>query len=840
MPSFVPPPSFFDFSPALSQICICDRKPSPYWIAQVAPPESTAIPALPTPNTPAVVEFYYSPPQSVPNALPNASALHNNATALDLGQTIKIHSPPLNSLPPTGLVPGSITAPEQFSPESNTARSTSPSQTVLLGLSQQGNIPSHNRSRRLVTQTRGQAPQSFLIAATPDLNPSVPSPPASPGSGNVNIPIPVQGETVPLEPAQTSEKEIGVIELIADRQEYDSKNRVIYAQGNVEMRFANAVLLADRLRVNVGDRLAVAEGEVILKRGDQTLRGQRFEYYFVQDSGIIFNANGEIYQPSTGQDFSPGLPTDLGNARLPNLTLSDRLAANQPIQQVTPGPGLGINAGSSLNASSFTRGNEGQSRGGKINRVRFQAEQINFDKNGWTADNIRLTNDPFSPPELEIKAKTATFRNIAPLVDEVRMSDSQVIFDQENSVPTFQDRIILDRRPRQPGALSLGYDGKDRGGLYIQSNITLIDADAVRFEVKPQFLIQKALFPGAFPTEQPFNVLETQDGVLSPGVFGAITDLDVTFDPRTTFRAVGSFSSFDFNELENNVRANVTLQHRAGDINNPYDLRLEYNYRERLFNGSLGFQTVNSSYGAIAVSPEIALGNGFTLSYQGAIQNIEAPSDQTDLYPPNATSNVITLARYQVAASVRHNTLLWVGQSLPPTPQEGLKYTPTPIVPYIQLQTGVTGVSSFYSSGDSQPSITGSIGLVGQFGNFSKPFFDFTGFSLIFSQGLRGSASPFFFDRYADTQTVSWGLTQQLYGPVRFGAQGSINTNTSEEISTDYFLEYSRRTYNILLRYNPVLEIGSINLRISDFNWSGNPGPFDGTGIRPVIDGVTR
>jgi hypothetical protein len=196
--------------------------------------------------------------------------------------------------------------------------------------------------------------------------------------------------------------------------------------------------------------------------------------------------------------------------------------------------------------------------------------------------------------------------------------------------------------------------------------------------------------------------------------------------------------------------------------------------------------------------------------------------------------------RYQAAASARHYVNLWQGEALPPTTQEGLKYTPTQIVPYLQLQTSVTGVSSFYSSGNTQPSLTGSIGLVGQFGHFSKPIFDYTGFSLIFSQALLGSESPFFFDRYADTQTLAWGLTQQIYGPVRFGAQGSINLITNQEISTDYFLEYSRRTYNILLRYNPVLEVGSINLRISDFNWSGNPGPFDGTGIRPVIDGVVR
>jgi hypothetical protein len=96
------------------------------------------------------------------------------------------------------------------------------------------------------------------------------------------------------------------------------------------------------------------------------------------------------------------------------------------------------------------------------------------------------------------------------------------------------------------------------------------------------------------------------------------------------------------------------------------------------------------------------------------------------------------------------------------------------------------------------------------------------------------------FDRYVDTQIVTLGITQQIYGPIRFGIQSSYSLTAGKEISTDYFIEYSRRTYNILIRYNPILELGSINLRISDFNWNGNPGRFEGSQVQPVVQGVTR
>jgi hypothetical protein len=65
--------------------------------------------------------------------------------------------------------------------------------------------------------------------------------------------------------------------------------------------------------------------------------------------------------------------------------------------------------------------------------------------------------------------------------------------------------------------------------------------------------------------------------------------------------------------------------------------------------------------------------------------------------------------------------------------------------------------------------------------------------------------------------------------------------DTGERSSTDYVVEYSRRTYGVSLRYNPVQELGGISFRISDFNWSGGTDPFsDPSEIKPVIRGVRQ
>lgn len=225
------------------------------------------------------------------------------------------------------------------------------------------------------------------------------------------------------------------LELVADEQEFDQNRQIITARGNVTLRFAQSVLTADRLQINLPEKLAVAEGQVILTRGDQILRGDRFEYYFVQDSGVVFNANGEIFQPSTARDLGQTLPTDVG-AGSSFATLTDRLALNQPLQRITTGEGFQFVVGGQ-DPSRRDRQNISSPSGGTINRVRFQAERLNFDGKVWNATNVRLTNDPFSPPELEVRANSATFRSTGPFTDELRMSNSQLVFDQ---------RVVADRK----------------------------------------------------------------------------------------------------------------------------------------------------------------------------------------------------------------------------------------------------------------------------------------------------------------------------------------------------------------------------------------------------------
>ncbi len=785
--------------------------------------------------TPQIVEVYYSHPKdiSITEALNPSMPMEKSAALLGPPISVGQSSPPLApAKSATGSEQQNWASHSPASPFSVSSLQPDRSpQTLIVPDSNQTSAPRKSQGSslvRLVIEQRSGDSREFQIPLF---------------SQTENSPNPTELEAQPPNASDPATVEpINLVEVIADRQEYDEKQQVITAQGNVVMRFSKGVLSADRLQMNLPNRIVVAEGNVVLKRGDQVLRGARFEYYLVRDSGVILDAGGEVYQPTAGRDFSPTLPTDENADLITDQPLSDRLTANQPLQRVTRAEGYQFGVGSIRDFDLL--GQEGglptTGGGGKINRLRFQAERVDFYPEGWDATNVRLTNDPFSPPELEVRADTAKFRNVAPLVDEVTMTNSRVTFDQQLSVPTFQDRLVFDRRPRQPGIVSFGFDGDDRGGLFVERTFNFVNSELVSLEVTPQYFIQRALFSNSFITSnQDRN--EDNGGLFNSSSYGLKTKLGLSFSPRTKFQANNTLTSLNFDNIEDNLRTKVQLRQSVGDLNRPYTLSLEYNYRERLFNGSLGFQTVQNSVGGVITSPKIPLGNtGIQLSYQGSIQRVNARTDRQDLLRENRANDRITLTRYQGAASLSRGFFLWQGKALPPTAEEGLRYTPSPVRPFLRLTTGITGVTSLYSNGDNQPSLTGNIGIEGHLGQFSRPFLDYTGFKIRYRQGLRGDESPFRFDRFVDKRTLSLGLTQQIYGPFRLGVETSFNLDNDDEISTDYLLEYSRRTYNIILRYNARLSIGSINLRISDFNWIGNPEPFEGSGIQPVIQGVTR
>ena len=555
-----------------------------------------------------------------------------------------------------------------------------------------------------------------------------------------------------------------VLDVISDRQEYDLNTQVFVAEGKVFIKYKKSELKADRVQLNTKTQEVIAEGNVFFTRGDQKIQGSKLTYSYGNAKGELLNASGSI---------------NLG-------TLVSSEVSRSPAEI----------ASNSVIISAIG----GETREGQVRRFGFIAERLIIDGDAWTAENLRVTNDPFSPPELELVTKKATLTPISPTQSRIDLESPRIIFDQGFSLPLPVNSITIDRFQRFTPAL-IGFDRRDRDGAYYQQSFDVITQPNLSVQVSPQLLLQRAF--------------SSRNGLLGLDILGVVATVNSAFDDGQKLSARASFSGLDFSQLDSVLRVNATYERPVFDN---YTLLSQYAFRDRVFNGSLGFQDVNNLFGTTLISPNLVLGDSkISFNYQVAAQIVGALRDDT---VPNTVG---TLIRLQSAAVLTRAFPLFQGQPAPAEKETGLRFSPTPVVPKVNAFVTLQGVSSLYSNGANQSTLFGTLGLSGEVGNFVKDFLDYTAFTVSYTQAFSSGRSPFLFDRLADTRSLTAGIVQQIYGPIRLGIQQSLNLDSGTVFDSVYSLEYARRTYAVLIRYNPNQGLGELLLRISDFNWTRPP-----------------
>jgi hypothetical protein len=221
----------------------------------------------------------------------------------------------------------------------------------------------------------------------------------------------------------------------------------------------------------------------------------------------------------------------------------------------------------------------------------------------------------------------------APLIDRIVTQGQRLVFDQNVQIPIPISNRKIDRQQKKinPTIVSPGFDNDQRGGVFVERSFEAISNNQTRWIVTPQFYLQRAIEKG--------------DNFAS--LFGVNTQLNASLGAKTVVEGAGELTSFDVNGLENNLRGSLRLRQALGNVN-PYTVSLESSYRDRLYNGSLGYQTVQSSIGGIITSPIIPLGtSGINLSYQAGAQYIDANTDRQDLLSLVRKNDRISLGRLQ-------------------------------------------------------------------------------------------------------------------------------------------------------------------------------------------------
>ncbi len=565
----------------------------------------------------------------------------------------------------------------------------------------------------------------------------------------------------PISPPPVGEK----LNVVSDRQEYDINTQVFVAEGNAIINYKKSELKADRVQLNTKTQEVIAEGNVFFTRGDQKIRGTKLTYNYSNVKGELLNASGAV---------------NLG-------TLASSEVSRSPSQIAT-------------NSVTVSATGTGDANEGQVRRFGFIAERLIIDGDAWKAENLRVTNDPFSPPELELVTSKATLTPISPTQNRLELESPTIVFDQGFSLPFPVNSVILDRFQRSAPAL-VGFDKRDRDGIFYQQTFDVLAQPNLSFQVSPQLLLQRAF--------------SSQNGFSGLDILGVVATLNGDLGNGQTLSARASLSGLNLYNLGSILRLNASYQI---PVFGNHTLLSQYAFRDQVFNGSLGFQDVNNILGTTLLSPNYVLGDSkISLNYQASAQLVGAVRD--DIQP----STVGSLIRLQGAVSLSRAFPLLRGEPLPAEKETGLRFSPKPIVPKLDAFVSAQGVSSFYSNGASQAVLYGTVGFAAEVGNFAKDFLDYTGLSVSYTQGFPTGKSPFLFDRVADTRSLTAGIVQQIYGPIRFGIQQSWNVDTGNLIDAVYSLEYARRTYSVLVRYNPTQGLGEFLLRISDFNWTRPP-----------------
>ena len=447
---------------------------------------------------------------------------------------------------------------------------------------------------------------------------------------------------------------------------------------------------------------------------------------------------------------------------------------------------------------------------GTISRWRVQASKILITADGWEADRMGFSNDPFTPAQTRIDAEDVIAREQANGDVLISARRNRLIVEERLPIPVTR-RQLIQKEEEVENRFVVGIDNRDRDGLFVGRNLKpLTIGTSTELSVQPQFMVQRAI-DGDFNSAADLFGLDAK----LRGRYGNYKlngDADISsFDPAdilSSSRYWGSFGrDIDMGSL------GVLSTNLFGA------------YRYRTWNGSLGETDINAAYGVYAQTKGSWSTGDVDHDYliRGAIGDYDA-----DRFNSNRR---LRSERGSLFASVTSKIPLLKGKTAELIPTAAYRYSPVPIVPGLSLNTNVNTSIAVYGDGRHQETLSLSGGPTITLGTFSKPFLDFTQISIVGSGSLNNGDSPFAFDRNVDLATLGVGLTQQIVGPVVLSTGVSYNVDPGSKyygstVNSNIELRWQRRSYDVGVYFNPYKGIGGVRFRLNDFDFKGTGVPF--------------
>ncbi len=458
---------------------------------------------------------------------------------------------------------------------------------------------------------------------------------------------------------------------------------------------------------------------------------------------------------------------------------------------------------------------------------RFKSDRIDIKNDEWFAEELFLTNDPFNKPQLVLKNKG--FKSIN-LDDDILLKTdwTTLILDDKLSIPTGPRRYKLDEDYNFRWGIGYYKDTKD--GFFLTRNFDpkyFGKKKQTKLNLQKQFYIQRALngktesFSGK---DESILAGKSERDAKFLDYFGLLGNLQTKFG---SFEFDSNFSLNSLNpdffnkSLTNKSEISKVIYSEATPASNKeVKFSLFGNYRDKVWNGSLGEKEIISAYGLKFINSINWTDNNVSKTSTKAISygNYKS-SDRTDHL------RIINKKRLNIFLERTHSYSIWKPKKSNFIKRDNI-YSPEVIPSGLNLNAQAKVDLYRYSDNNFQNLFILRVGPELILGNFKKDLFDFSKFSFYYKTTLSNGKSPFGFDQSADNHAIELNIKQQLFGPLTFDYKTEYNLdinspNYKKSFNTKYDLTWNRRAYTVGIFYNPESQAGGINFKVNSFNFDG-------------------
>ena len=580
-----------------------------------------------------------------------------------------------------------------------------------------------------------------------------------------------------------------VNEIFIESKVQSEKDNILYANGEVIVKYKGNILKADRFSYDKKTKLAKAEGNIQLKVNDQIFQADLISYDFVNKKGTFENVKGLINSESIISDFNFKSDIEYKNflSTIPKIK-KDKIV-------FTPD---------------------------KVINWLFAAETLKVDQNKWSSQKAFFTNDLLDTNQIKFQFNGL---EIIPYKKKLKLKSkiNYLIFKDKIYIPYWTgDRTIYkdsDNRFFFNNRWKIGYDDFNKDGYFIGRRFNPIRVkDDLFLNLEPQFLFQRA-FKGTTKSfvkkNYPLNSPRVERNISLSDYFALNSVIEGNIK-NWNLRISKDFNTFDLNKFANAFRTKAELSRKINLFNDVFTTRIYGGYRERVWNGSIGESEIYTAYGW-----KLDKANNWN---NGSVSNNQTITLGLGKYKAEALNTSDYVESYKGIISYELNKKINLTHKTINTNyiDNSYEYIPKPIQRGVFINTSFFTFYNLYNNGNYQRYV--GIGLGPEFviGNFKKDFFDYTRLSVLPIYKLKGGQSIFKFDQVPESFTVDLKLDQHLFGSWLIETKGTMNLDKDSDTYGQFIysrigMHFQKRSYSFGIFYQPHDQARGIKFTLNGF-----------------------